>query len=67
MSSPTKGGPSALPGWQEQFDIYSSRPLTRLSNVSLHAHERMFDDDKPDHLRNGMQFRGPLRQETPDP
>ena len=41
-----KGGPPALPGWQQKFDFYGSRPPMKLPIVSQQAHEREFHDGR---------------------
>ena len=42
---PIKGGPPALPGWQQKFDIYSGRP-PMLSTVSKRALGRKFHEGR---------------------
>ena len=41
-----KGGPPALPGWQQKFDVYRGRPSMKLPIVSHQAHESEFHDGR---------------------
>jgi hypothetical protein len=36
-----KGGPPALPGWQQKFDVYCGRPPMKLATARHEASERV--------------------------
>ena len=42
-----KGGPPALPGWQQKFDVCGGRPLMKLAMVRHEAPGQILYDNDP--------------------
>jgi len=50
-----KGGPPALPGWQQKFDVYGGHPPEKLATVSQPAHGGEFLVDEHAHRGSPIQ------------
>jgi hypothetical protein len=48
----TGGGPPALPGWQQKFDVYGSRPSMKLPTTSHQARGKKFHEERAGSLDN---------------